>query len=142
MRWLNLTTSFLFGITSIYAYYRNVIALSTASIYCFISSILYHGSCLLHLDEDLCNSFKIIDIIVCNFCVTYFSIIGCSYGINIWMASSILCIIYMFTLYYWFNLSNHPDYGYYVHSSIHLVGNIGVCLMLEVFLLYGIYTYH
>lgn len=136
MRWLNFTTSFLFGLTAIYTYYRNVLAFSAACTYCLISSILYHGSCILQLDEDLCNSFKIVDMIICNFCVVYFGIIGCSYGFNIWTSSSILCIIYMIAVYYWFNLSHHPYYGHYIHSSIHLVGNIGIYLMQESILLY------
>lgn len=132
---LNLTTSLLFGLTSAYTYYMNVIPFFVACGCCLMTSVLYYGSCLLQIDEDLSNSLKIIDIIICNFSVFYCGIIGFSYGFNIWSTLCMLCIIYIIIVYYFLHLSHHPEYGYYIHSSIHIIGNIGVYCLLQSVLL-------
>lgn len=98
-----------------------------------ITSILYHGARILKLDEELINALKIVDIVNVHVCTIYFTYL--SFGYNIWYFLWWLCIIYMVILYYWMNISNHPEYGYYLHSSFYLIGSLGITFMIESYLL-------
>jgi hypothetical protein len=131
---INLVSSFAFGVAAYYSLYiRNSICFMQGSMMCLISSILYHGARTLKLDEDLINSLRTLDIINIHVCTIYFTIL--SFGYNIWYLLWWLCIIYMVILYYWMNVSYHPSYGYYLHSSYHLLGGVGISFMLESYIL-------
>jgi hypothetical protein len=131
---INFVSSFSFSISSIYAfYYKNSTMFAQGYFILLLSSILYHGVRVLQLDENLIDAIKVIDMINAHVLICYFTYI--SFGINIWFFLWICCIIYISMIYFYFNMSYHPVYGYYAHSSIHLVGAIGVIFMIESYLL-------
>lgn len=72
---------------------------------------------------------RMIDVIVCNASVIIFSI--SSIGFNIWYLFGLLCAYYNYFIYYKCQLSTCPTYGEYWHSTIHVVGNIGIICMVE-----------
>jgi hypothetical protein len=131
---INLSSSLVFGISAYYSsIYKNVVEFECGCFFVLCSSILYHGARTLKLDEDLIEALKVIDIINVYVCILYFTYL--SLGFNIWYGLGWVCILYMLTLYYWFNASNHPEYGHYLHSSIHIISNIGIAFMIESYLL-------
>ncbi len=129
---LNFLTSFAFVISGLYSYFRGNNFIYHGSIMCLITSTLYHGSLIKKVNSALRNSLKIIDILTTHLCVLFYLIE--SMGFNIWTYISLACILYMIILYYYYSASHHPKYGYYVHSSIHIIGNIGVMSMVESYL--------
>jgi hypothetical protein len=131
---INFASSLVFGISAYYAWvYKNSLQFTQGCILILLSSILYHGARTLKLDTDLIESLKIIDIINVHVCTLYFTYL--SFGFNIWYGLWWICILYMVTSYYMLNASNHPEYGYYLHSSYHLIGNLGILFMIESYFL-------
>ena len=157
---INFITSFLFLLTALYAWYRNVISICILCSLCFITSIIYHG-CLEYnittstpidksatttpatpttttpattttnepIHPDIMWYIRIVDIIVCNASTIIFILV--SVGLNIWYLSGLLCAYYNYFIYYKCKLSMCPIYGDYWHSTLHLVGNIGIVCMVE-----------
>jgi len=126
---LNFLTSFAFVISALYSYFRGNNFIYHGSIMCLITSILYHGALIQKVDPALSESLKIIDILNTHLCVLFYT--AESMGFNIWTYISLACILYMITLYYYYSASHHPEYGYYIHSTIHIIANIGVMSMVE-----------
>jgi hypothetical protein len=153
---INFITSFLFLLTALYSWYRNVILICISCSLCFISSIIYHG-CLEYnitanilattkptttipatttlttlttpIHPNIISYIRIVDIIVCNTSTIIFILV--SIGFNIWYLFGLLCAYYNYFIYYKCKLSTCPIYGDYWHSTLHLVGNIGILCMVE-----------
>ena len=154
---INFITSFLFLLTALYSGYRNVISICIGCCLCFITSIIYHG-CLEYnvnanapatttpatttpattkptkpIKPNIMWYIRIIDIIVCNASTIMFILV--SIGFNIWYLLGLLCAYYDYFIYYKCELSKCPIYGDYWHSTLHLVGNIGIMCMVESYLI-------
>jgi len=145
---INFITSFLFLLTALYSGYRNVISICIGCSLCFITSIIYHG-CLEYnvnanapatttpatttpttpIRPNIMWYIRIIDMIVCNSSTIMFILV--SIGFNIWYLLGLLCAYCDYFIYYKCELSKCPIYGDYWHSTLHLVGNIGIVCMVE-----------
>ena len=151
---INFITSFLFLLTALYSWYRNVISICIGCCLCFISSIIYHG-CLTYnvnanapatttpttttptkpttpIKPNIMWYIRMIDIIICNASVIMFILV--SIGFNIWYSLGLLCAYYDYMVYYKYQMSKCLKYGDYWHSTLHLVGNIGIMCMVESYL--------
>jgi len=145
---INFITSFLFLITALYSYHKNIISICIACSLCLISSIIYHG-CLYYntstnnpitntsnntpINPNIMQYIRIIDMIICNLSAVMFILV--SFGFNIWYMYGLLCAYYNYVIYYECGLSFCPKYGEYWHSTLHLMGNIGIICMIESFLI-------
>ena len=121
---LNLLTSFSFLLPIVYSYYRVCPMFILGSILCLISSLFYHGGKIIISNHNIISIIRYIDIAIVNFCIIYFTLL-CAY-IHKLLIYVIIAIIYCFTIYV-FNKSSEL-----LHSSIHIVSNIGICFLIEI----------
>jgi hypothetical protein len=126
---LNFITSFAFIISALYSYIRGNNYIYHGSIMCLITSLFYHGSLTYKVDDALSEAFRIVDILTTQFCILFYIVE--SIGFNIWSYISVGCLSYMILLYYIYSGSQHPEYGYYLHSTLHIVSNIGIITIVE-----------
>jgi hypothetical protein len=158
---INFFTSFLFLVPAFYSWYRNVISICIACCICFITSIIYHGLLDFYANSNFTNPTnpnkntnnnnnttnnnnntnnntllwyaRIIDIISCHICTLFFLTV--SIGFNIWYLYTVLCVYYIYIVYYECNLSCENIYSDYWHSSIHLSATLGICFCVESYLI-------
>ena len=121
---LNLLTSFSFLLPIVYSYYRICPEFTLGSILCLISSLSYHGGNMIISNHHIISILRYLDITIVNFCIIYFTLL-CGY-IHKLLIYVIIAIIYCFTVYV-FNKSSAL-----LHSSIHIVSNIGICFLIEI----------
>lgn len=128
---LNFWTSFAFLASSYYAYVaamtssmhsekrRMHVSLVLACIACFATSILNHGTY---------NKYaRVIDISLNSTCFVYFTVKYAHWNFYYLAA---LVVAFMVPLSYSF-LSFHHTYGVELHSLLHIIGNIGIMLMIR-----------
>ena len=86
----------------------------------FIASIVTHSTYNKYI--------MVLDKIICQFCYIYFTIRG--FKMNWYYYSGLITVIILFTVYKVLKLS-HSENGIIIHSSLHIIGNIGISLMIE-----------
>jgi hypothetical protein len=118
---LNFLTSFIFIIPIIHSLIREQIEFTITCGTCLITSLFYHGT--------YNKTLRKLDMIANIGGAVYFTF-RCAYH-NYYYYLSLIPVLFVGSTYFIFDISNCPKYGVKFHSLIHLVANIGVCLMLE-----------
>ena len=117
---LNFITSFCFLFTAIDAHLRNKTDLFIGCSLCLITSLLNHST--------YNKYFIILDKLICQFCFLYF-IIKC-FKMNLYYFMSLIAAIILLIVYKVLNLC-HGKNDIIIHSSLHIIGNIGISFMIE-----------
>lgn len=118
---INFATSFLFLIPIIYNYYCEIPLITEGSISCLMSSLLNHAT--YHPMINFLDKIVIKWNIVFNF--IYF------FQNNIYYYLATSSILYMLIIYHIIGLSHCNKNGIYWHSSLHLIGNLGICCLIK-----------
>jgi hypothetical protein len=118
---LNFKTSFLFLLPLFYSYYNNLLDITLGCNICLITSLLNHATY-----NKIINK---IDKITNSICLIYFTIYYYTNNIYYYLMICCLCIV-VYTIKI-SKLSYHLQYGIYIHSLIHLIGNIGILLLIK-----------
>ena len=123
---LNFATSFCFIWTWAHASYRGCPQLAFGCLLCLLTSICYHGSEVIGLKLPF---FRMVDMIVCQFCVVYFSCVCASFH---WLyVLTITAVLYLLVMFYWLGMSSRDHDGHMWHSTLHFVGNTGISCLIE-----------
>jgi hypothetical protein len=118
---LNFKTSFLFLLPLCYSYYNNLLDIALGCNICLITSLLNHATYI-----KIINT---IDKLTNSVCLLYFSIYY--YTNNIYYYLTLCCIFIVIYTIKISKLSYHLQYGIYIHSLIHLIGNIGIIFLIK-----------
>lgn len=118
---LNFKTSFFFLLPLFYSYYNNLFDITIGCLLCLITSIINHAT------YDYI--FNILDKIVNSICLIYYSIIY--FNNNIWYYLMLICLLFVVYIIKISKLSYNIDYGIYIHSLTHFIGNIGIIFLIK-----------
>jgi hypothetical protein len=118
---LNFKTSFFFLLPLFYSYYYNLFDITTGCLLCLITSLINHATYY--------YIFNILDKIVNSICLIYYSIIY--FNNNIWYYLMVICLLFVVYIIKISKLSYNLNYGIYIHSLTHIIGNIGIIFLVK-----------